>query len=313
MGFSYLDIYNKRVEENEIRSKTALAEQAEYDTYNRKISAVRESADIAKANRGKAYSEFKRSVSESYVSNFLWAIYETVLEKNMASDFAKSIGLSTLESYIWENGADNIVKSMNGKTLFLSEAAKLLDDYITEAIDEADPSNTDTYAIDPEQEQEFFDNLSRSDEIEDIANSIRMKVVDAEEKMATDNIQDKIDMDDIMRSAAQRIESIKQSNSEDEISDDSADTQQQEAVMISKAKMNAVTTKRPRSVLEQMIRSTSKKVLKDNVLSEVYCEDGKINFDKLVEANTAIYTFMEMLNTMQLEDYTPEMIKQIVS
>ena len=184
---------------------------------------------------------------------------------------------------------------------------------IVKNIAPADPDNEDTLAIDPKKEQEFYDNLSNSDDVADITNAIRMRVIDAEEKMATDNINDKIDMDDIMQGAAQRIESVRQSNKEGELSDDSAELQQQETVMMSKARMNDLATKRSRSVLEQMVRNTSKQVLKDENLAKVYTENGKIDFDKLIEANTAIYTFMETLNTIQLEDFDEESVKKIIS
>ena len=313
MGFSYLDVYNSQKAKEELEQKRVFAERANLDSQYQKAEAIRESAKAKAVNKAKAYSDFKKSVVESYVGGLLWNIYESVLDKNMSSEFAKGIGRSTLTSYIKENGATNILKKMNGKTKFLSEAARMIDDFVTEAIEDADPDNEDTLAIDPKKEQEFYDNLSNSDDVADITNAIRMRVVDAEEKMATDNINDKIDMDDIMQGAAQRIESVRQSNKEGELSDDSAELQQQETVMMSKARMNDLATKRSRSVLEQMVRNTSKQVLKDENLAKVYTENGKIDFDKLIEANTAIYTFMETLNTIQLEDFDEESVKKIIS
>ena len=313
MGFSYLDVYNSQKAKEELEQKRVFAERANLDSQYQKAEAIRESAKAKAVNKAKAYSDFKKSVVESYVGGLLWNIYESVLDKNMSSEFAKGIGRSTLTSYIKENGATNILKKMNGKTKFLSEAARMIDDFVTEAIEDADPDNEDTLAIDPKKEQEFYDNLSNSDDVADITNAIRMRVVDAEEKMATDNINDKIDMDDIMQGAAQRIESVRQSNKEGELSDDSAELQQQETVMMSKARMNDLATKRSRSVLEQMVRNTSKQVLKDENLAKVYTENGKVDFDKLIEANTAIYTFMETLNTIQLEDFDEESVKKIIS
>ena len=313
MGFSYLDVYNSQKAKEELEQKRVFAERTNLDSQYQKAEAIRESAKAKAVNKAKAYSDFKKSVVESYVGGLLWNIYESVLDKNMSSEFAKGIGRSTLTSYIKENGAANILKKMNGKTKFLSEAARMIDDFVTEAIEDADPDNEDTLAIDPKKEQEFYDNLSNSDDVADITNAIRMRVIDAEEKMATDNINDKIDMDDIMQGAAQRIESIRQSNKEGELSDDSAELQQQETVMMSKARMNDLATKRSRSVLEQMVRNTSKQVLKDENLAKVYTENGKVDFDKLIEANTAIYTFMETLNTIQLEDFDEESVKKIIS
>ena len=313
MGFSYLDVYNSQKAKEELEQKRVFAERTNLDSQYQKAEAIREAAKAKAVNKAKAYSDFKKSVVESYVGGLLWNIYESVLDKNMSSEFAKGIGRSTLTSYIKENGAANILKKMNGKTKFLSEAARMIDDFVTEAIEDADPDNEDTLAIDPKKEQEFYDNLSNSDDVADITNAIRMRVIDAEEKMATDNINDKIDMDDIMQGAAQRIESVRQSNKEGELSDDSAELQQQETVMMSKARMNDLATKRSRSVLEQMVRNTSKQVLKDENLAKVYTENGKIDFDKLIEANTAIYTFMETLNTIQLEDFDEESVKKIIS
>ena len=313
MRFSYLDVYNSQKAKEELEQKRVFAERTNLDSQYQKAEAIRESAKAKAVNKAKAYSDFKKSVVESYVGGLLWNIYESVLDKNMSSEFAKGIGRSTLTSYIKENGAANILKKMNGKTKFLSEAARMIDDFVTEAIEDADPDNEDTLAIDPKKEQEFYYNLSNSDDVADITNAIRMRVVDAEEKMATDNINDKIDMDDIMQGAAQRIESVRQSNKEGELSDDSAELQQQETVMMSKARMNDLATKRSRSVLEQMVRNTSKQVLKDENLAKVYTENGKVDFDKLIEANTAIYTFMETLNTIQLEDFDEESVKKIIS
>ena len=313
MGFSYLDVYNSQKAKEELEQKRVFAERANLDSQYQKAEAIRESAKAKAVNKAKAYSDFKKSVVESYVGGLLWNIYESVLDKNMSSEFAKGIGRSTLTSYIKENRSTTILKKMNGKTKFLSEAARMIDDFVTEAIEDADPDNEDTLAIDPKKEQEFYDNLSNSDDVADITNAIRMRVVDAEEKMATDNINDKIDMDDIMQGAAQRIESVRQSNKEGELSDDSAELQQQETVMMSKARMNDLATKRSRSVLEQMVRNTSKQVLKDENLAKVYTENGKVDFDKLIEANTAIYTFMETLNTIQLEDFDEESVKKIIS
>lgn len=313
MGFSYLDVYNSQKAKEELEQKRVFAERTNLDSQYQKAEAIRESAKAKAVNKAKAYSDFKKSVVESYVGGLLWNIYESVLDKNMSSEFAKGIGRSTLTSYIKENGAANILKKMNGKTKFLSEAARMIDNFVTEAIEDADPDNEDTLAIDPKKEQEFYDNLSNSDDVADITNAIRMRVIDAEEKMATDNINDKIDMDDIMQGAAQRIESVRQSNKEGELSDDSAELQQQETVMMSKARMNDLATKRSRSVLEQMVRNTSKQVLKDENLAKVYTENGKVDFDKLIEANTAIYTFMETLNTIQLEDFDEESVKKIIS
>ena len=308
----YLNIYKQRLKEEEQNARAeqarALAENAGYT----EATALKEAAENKRMLRLKAYPAFKESVENKFVGGFLWTLYEQVLDKNQASDFGKSIARGVVESYVKENGAMNIVRNMNGKSLYLTEAAQLIDSTIESVLEDVDKDNVDSYAINPEKEMEFYDSLDNS-ETDDITNTIRMRVVDAEEKMATDNIKDKLDMDEIMRSAADRINAVKTSNYEGDISDESAEKQQQEAVSMSKYRMNKVANDRPRSVLEQMVRTNSKKVLSDNELRKVYSENGQINFDKLIEATTAIYGFMETLNTLKIEYFDNESLKKMIS
>lgn len=308
----YLSIYNQRVKEadREARANAAIAvaENADYAA----AQALKESVDEKRRLRMKAYPAFKENVENKFVGEFLWSIYEQVLDHKPMGEFGKSIGRSVVESYVKDNGAMNIVRNMNGKSLFLTEAAQLISNTIESVLEDVDKDNEDTYAIDPEKEKEFYDNLEDSD-MDEITNSIRMRVVDAEERMATDNIKDKIDMDEITRDAADRINAIKTSNAEGDTPDDSAEIQQQEAVSMSKYRMNKVANNRPRSVLEQMVRTNSKKVLAEPELSKVYMENGQINFDKLIESTTAIYAFMETLNTIKLEQFDNESLKKMIS
>ena len=98
MGFSYLDVYNSQKAKEELEQKRAFAERANLDSQYQKAEAIRESAKAKAVNKAKADSDFKKSVVESYVGGLLWNIYESVLDKNMSSEFAKGIGRSTKNS-----------------------------------------------------------------------------------------------------------------------------------------------------------------------------------------------------------------------
>ena len=309
---SYMDEYTRLVRANDSAEKAKSAKYLEETAGYRAAVALKESAEQKRIAKMKAYPAFKESVENKFVGGFLWKICEGVLEKERMSDFSKGIAMNVIESYVKDNGARTILRNMNGKSLFLTEAADLIKSTIESVLEDVDKGNEDTYAVTPEKEQEFYDDLS-DESIDDITNTIRMRVVDAEERMATDNIKDKIDMDEVMRDAADRINAVKTSNAAGDIGDESAEKQQQEAVSMSKARMNNISNKRPRSVLEQMVRSNSKKVVKDEQLARVYSENGQINFDKLVEATVAVYTVMETLNSLQIEEFDAEAIKRIVS
>ena len=316
MRTNYQNIYNTMVKEEEARKQKALAEAAMADSEYRKNVAMAEACAAKKKAKAVAYPKFKKKVQESFVAGFLGTLCGKVLEECHTVpdvDAAKGVCNGAINSYVEENGAMNLIKKMNGNTLFLSEAAKLLDTTIDAVLEEVDPTNTDSYVIDPVKEREFYDSLQDCDTVEDITNAIRIRVIDAEERMASDNIGDKIDMDEIVQSAKDRIEAVRASNASGDTSDASAELQQQEAVSISKVRMNNVSTKRPRSVLEQMVRSNSKAVLKDQSLMEAYSTNGQVDYDKLIGSTIAVYTLMECLNTIGLEEFTAEDIQHMVS
>ena len=258
------------------------------------------------------YPEFLSSVTSSFLEGALWKYYGTVLEGLHVSPSGINIGRGVLKNYIKENGADRLVNSFRNKTYALSEINRLVLGIKEGCKDKADPENPDTFNVSPEDEQKFYDELSNNDNFDDITNAIRMRVIDAEEKMSTDSIQDKIDSDNILNSAAERIKSVKAQNAAGDMADNIADAITAEAASIANVEANKITTNRPRCVLEHFVRNMSTRVLSDGTLHESYTSCGNINYEKLIESCTVIYTFMEMLNTMKIEEFDENYILELV-
>lgn len=312
MGLENLQIYNEMVREQQTKRNRELAKDQLANRSYEEAMALKEAARKKRLATTNKYPGFKKSVQEHFVYGFLETVCDMVMDRYV-SDYGKTVCHNAIQSYVSENGAMNILNTMNGKTLFLSEAALYIDKTIDSVLEEVEPENPESYAIDPKKDEEFYDDLSNSEEISDIINTIRARVVDAEERMATDNIKDKMDMDEIVASAKDRVEAVRQSNSEGEMDDSVAEAIQQEAVTRSKVQMNRVSTKRTRSVLEQMVRSNAREAMKNPDLAKVYTENGVVDYDKLIESTVAVYTFIEALNTMCLEDYDAKSVQALVS
>ena len=282
-----------------------------YDAYNKAV-ALREAALERNRENARKYPEFVRGVKNGLVEGALWKIYGGVLEGCKISDFGVNVGKMSLSNYIKENGADRLINSFRGKTYLLSEIARCYDEAVKNILEDTDEDNDESFSVDPEKEQKFYDDLSNSGDINDITNTIRMRVVGAEEKMETDNIKDKLDMDDITQSAADRISAIKASNDAGDLPDEAAEESKQEAAAVAKMKMNQIASDRPRGVLEQLTRSLSERVIADTDLAKVYTENGQVDYDKVVNASEAIYALMETLYSLGIEYFDEDDIKDLV-
>lgn len=262
----------------------------------------------------KTLSDFVVDMKTSLLEGALWKYYSTVLKKNIVSESGMNVARNMLSSYVREDAGKSIrmINDFKNKTYALSEISRLVEEACKKTMESVDPENPDTFAIDPEVEKKFYDDLSDNDNFDDITNAIRMRVIDAEEKMSTDSIQDRLDSDEILRLAAQRVEAAKGKGESGEMSEDVAESIAQEAARTANAKINDIATNRNRSVLEQLVRKMGKEAMSDEALHEAYTTDNAINYDKLVEACTCIYTFMEMCNTMGIEDFTSKDIERIV-
>lgn len=259
-------------------------------------------------------ADFVVDMKTSLLEGALWKYYNAVLNKNLVSESGMNVARNVLHDYVREDAgtAIRLLNDFKHKTYALSEINRLVEEACKKTMESVDPENPDTFAVDPEVEKKFYDDLSDNDNFDDITNAIRMRVIDAEEKMSTDNIQDKLDSDEILRMAAQRVEAAKGKADTGEYEPEVADNIAAEAASVANAAVNDIATNRDRCVLEQLVRKMSKEAMNDASLHEAYTKDNVINYDKLVEACTCIYTFMEMCNTMGIENFTAQDIERLV-
>lgn len=288
---------NKFIEENERAYTNQLKEmESSYD----KIHLIKEQAE----ERRKKLISFKEDVKFKLLETVFRNIFHNSIKGITESE--QNISNNLINSYIKENSADRLLNEFHHKTFLLSEINRLVTKYYNIITENATEDNEKTHIIDPETYDDFCKELNRMEDIDDVTNSIRIRVSNAEEEFITSNLTDKINIEEIIKSTSDRVDSIKQD--EDSFEDENAaETAHEEAVNLQKQYIYNVKNRNTRSLFEQMVKNLSTSALKNNTLHEYYIDNG-LNMDKVVGTTRCMYTMLEMLNTMKIETIDEEYI-----
>ena len=324
---------------NEMReefiNRTALLEKdAIYNAENQedRIERLREASKV----RRDKYVKYKSDVKEKLLYE---AMHKIVMKSIKAPTINESTMLtSLLNSYIKENGVDNLLSEFHHKTYLLSEVNRLVTKYYNAITEDAEQDDPATQVIDPAKMDDYYKELDTMEDMDDVTNAIRIRVANAEEEFITNNLTDKNNTENIIRDTNQRIESIKQEdnyasadenpnapkisaattgNDEDEGNDNmQGDNLATEAVLKSKRELGAIKYDRAHTVFEQMVRKLSESAMKKHEFHDKFLnENGMLEMDNVVEAVRCMYTMLEMVNTLQIEnvdaDYIENTIKSI--
>lgn len=273
----------------------------------RELEEIQEAIDLREENRQQAlkkqrsFGEFSDNLKKSFLKETLFSLYENSLPKNQDNSWKKSIGSGLIDSYVEEKGVDGILLKNKYNSLFLSEMNRMIESYhkaIIETVDREDP----TFTFDDSYKDEFFDSV-KGEDFDEISDTIRLRVADAIEDFVQSNTNNKYDIEEII------------SNTKDKINNSSYGTPEdvkQEYANIGKRRIEAIKN-RKYGLLEAFVQKISKQSIVSESMNEVYSsEDGKLDMNKIVESATAIYTFLEMLNTTKLDTINESYIREFL-
>lgn len=275
---------------------------AMYDEYyNAYMEDTRYSTNVEMYNtvKEKIYSE----ILETVLCTLLEGCFsDNILKVDNTSAFNKSI----VANYVNSKDAKELVGSFDNKTLLLSELAIMINESNAEATEDLDIDQAELHNVDPDIAEDIISNLKGNENIEDITDGIRLKVANATEEFINKNIQDKMEIEDIMDRTKENIDSTRTGDPEldEEI--------KQEHTMLAKSKVKALNN-RPRSTFEQMVINMTESVLSNaEAKLEFTTENGKLDMDKIISRTTSQYTFLEMLNTLKIQDVSEDLNKLLI-
>lgn len=242
------------------------------------------------------------AIKTSLVYEFVNMMYESVLAKLNISDTG-CLRYNLINNYIQENGAINIVNRYKTASEFLSEVAYSINKHTAIIIEEklSDKEETITITIDDEQKQSFLDSLD-NDNIDQLANKISERVQQAQIEFLSYNQQDKEHIEKIIDVTQEKINGT--------VKESLIDIYEKDC----KAAINMVRHNRPKSIYEYMVNNICKQTYNSDILKEQFLtENSKLDLDAITETATIIYTFLEMSNTIKLEDINESYIRKVYS
>lgn len=305
-------------EYEEKKSLTEATLQREIEDTNEEILKKESLKESAKVRRNK-FNVYKENVRKALLTEGLKKIYLGSMQKPTAEETAVCEAL--LGNYIDEHGADNLLEGFHDKTPFLESLYTLINKHyraITEDTDMDD--DVDKAALTPANVNDFLDELDKTEDMEDITNTIRLRVANAEEEFVNKVEQDNANLQSILKDTASRVQSEKpnlDNNYGDDATDDVPDEGpdlpddgvQQEAVRIAKRKIQEV-QEHTNNIFGQMVRNITKASVVNTSLREQFGSDnGRVDMDRVVESARCMYTMLEMVSTLMIENVDEQYLK----
>jgi hypothetical protein len=256
----------------------------------------------AKADR---FYEYKKDVKKTLLTEALGRIYKDSIFH--ITDREAALCESLIGAYIENTGVDTILKNMrfskSGLLVSIYEAEQKAFDKIT---DGANADDVDSQTIDPKAIDDFWNQIDKNNDIEDVTNMIRLRVSNAEEEFVNKNQEDKEDIKSILKDTAERVQNAKATND-----NDYSDAVEESEMNLAKDKIYRIQHESYHNVFDRMVRNISESVIKnEEIKQEFTLENGRLDMDKIVESARCMYTLLEMVSTLKIENVDSEYVEE---
>jgi hypothetical protein len=250
------------------------------------------------------FFQYKDDVKKTLITEALGKIYKNSIYH--ITDREASLCDALLGSYIESTGVDTILRNMkfskSGILVSIYEAEQDAFDKIT---DGANAEDINSQTIDPKAIDDFWDEIDKNNDIEDITNTIRLRVSNAEEDFVNKNQADKEDIKTILKDTAERVQNAKSTND-----NDYSDAVEESEMRIAKDKIYKIQHEGYHNIFDRMVRNISESVIKnEEIKKEFTLENGRLDMNKIVESARCMYTLLEMVSTLKIENVDSQYIE----
>ena len=250
------------------------------------------------------YYKYKDDVKKTLVETALGRIYTGSFHN--ISNREKALCENLLDQYVTETTVQTLMKNMkHSDSGLLRTIAEKVDEYSKSITADANADDVTTQTISPEQVDSFWNDIEKSDDVEDITNLIRMRVSNAEEQFVNKNQEDKEDVKTVLKQTASRVAMAKQG-----LDNDYAESVEESETRLAKNQIYKIQHEGYHNVFDRMVRNLSEAVINnEDAKGEYICENGRLNVEKIVESARCMYTLLEMVGTIQLENVDGQYIE----
>ena len=160
--------------------------------------------------------------------------------------------------------------------------------------------NERKFKIDPETKDEFFDKLDNTIDIDDVSQSIQLRVSNAMSEFINNNAQKKAEIDDTINQIKDKIEG------------DTSEEVKEAFQLQANRRIEQINNSGTVNLFEKMVENLANSVYTNPDANRRFCENGKINMDKVIQHVKTIYSVLEIFNTTRLETFNADKIQEIV-
>lgn len=224
---------------------------------------------------------------------------------NTINESLMSKGRSVIESFVKEEGSYSLLNSFKTKTLLLSEIACIVEETHKKVIHGCEGKDA-PFKISNSDIKSFHDRLEEMD-TDQVTKEIIKRVTKAEEEFVKANVQDKKTLEELSSSTEEKLNAIKNKDQ------DTEDQIKKETVMLYKQKVDSLTA-RKKGILESIVVRLGKSIVsEETILPQFQLESGKLDTQKIIDISEVMYTFLEMVNTMNIKEVDCKYLQDVLS
>lgn len=231
-----------------------------------------------------------------------------ILKKCLPENISESLmarGKAVAESFVKEEGSYTLLNRFKTKTLFLSELASIVEETHKKVIHGCEGKES-PFKISNSDMKAFHDKLDNMD-TDTVTKEIVARVTKAEEEFVKANVKDRETLEELSSSTEEKLNSIKNKNQETE------DDIKKEAVAMYRQKVNSISD-RKKGILESIVVRMGKSIVtEESLLPQFQLESGKLNMEKIIDTSEVMYTFLEMVNTLQIRNVDCKYLQDTLS
>lgn len=279
---------NKLYENNRTRErKQEINENPLYKYYSDDITVNKE------------YNEFKVQVKEDLLAECMYKVLIPALQE-VAGTRKYQISKGLVRDFIKEEGVDSLLRNFRKGSPVLYEMYDLTETHYQSVMEKVDKKDSNTFMIDTEDKDSFFDDLDASN-LDGVSTILKERISTSIDDFVMDNVQTKADVNEIIQSTQERISATKNESVIEELNRTAND------------RIATLNERRTKRVLEGMVYNVAESSMTNDSMRQIYCENGKINMDKVVDDTVVIYGFLEMVNMCKMRKVDDDYIINAVN
>lgn len=297
---SYFGEYASYSLNSDSRSVTA---REEYDNNNMRRSRILEQR-YAYENKQKALDAFASESKDFLLTESLFYIMKKCFPVTLESSLLDQ-GRSIISSFVMEEGADSLLSRFRTKTLFLSELANIVETTHRKVLHYCEGKDA-PFKITNSDMKAFHDRIDNMS-TDAITKEIVSRVTKAEENFVKANMKDKENIEKLAEKTKEKIDNIKAKDT------DTEEDLKQEFAALYRRDVDSVMN-RKKGILESIVLRMSKAIVSESALLEQFTqENGKLDMQRIIDSSEVMYTFLEMVNTLNIKPITTSYISDALA